>query len=332
MKSPLHEYVHVMTSTSITQLLNQHFACPKCRAARSWTPTARAMVRETSTIQGSACGHCGEEIVVKVPRPTVGQEGVERLAHREYRALCELQRTFPQDTLFGTLEPLGYLEFGDHGILITRKFDGVDLIRYASGLAAECVPGLFRPAGSLLRKLHDSFPKGYQPRSLGVEDKVEYLIQTYGVELRGDTAIRHILDQFTAEAARIGALQLRATWGHGDFKPENVLCNGQKYLILDTQLQGHSAFVYDLASFLDHLLIAGQSIRSSNIRHQYQQAEDEFLTGYGSVSEQELDALRWAQLYFMLHYWGKHRQRGLLSRVYANVKIRPLVQKLANQV
>ncbi len=78
--------------------------------------------------------------------------------------------------------------------------------------------------------------------------------------------MRSIFDQLEEEAERVDAFPLRATWSHGDFKPENVLCDGHKYVILDTQLEGSAAFVYDLASFLDHLLLAGQRVRGSGVR------------------------------------------------------------------
>lgn len=290
------------------------------------------MVREVSTIQGFKCLRCGEEIVVKVPRAVAGSEEGRELALSEYRVLCELQTIFPQDDQFGTLVPLGYLEFDGYGAMITRKFNGVDLIRHASGLPEARKSALFGAAGVLLRKLHDSCPRGYQRRSLGEKDKVAYLANTYGAELRSGQATRTLCDRFAQEAARFGTLQLRATWAHGDFKPENVLCDGHKYLILDTRLDGYGVFVYDLASFLNHLLIAGQSYRGSGIRHGYQRAEEEFLAGYGGVNQQELAALRWAQLYFILHYWGRYRQRGPLPGIYANWRIGPLAQKLAAQL
>ena len=321
-----------MMNANIGRLLNQRFGCPGCHASGNWSAATRAMFREASTIQGFRCRRCGDEIVVKVPRTATRSDRDGQLARKEYRVLCELQATFPQDDQFGSLVPVAYLELDGYGALITRKFDGVDLLRHASKLTADRTRGLFRPAGLLLRKLHDSCPRGYQPQSLGVEDRVAYLARTYGAELRGDPATRIMRDRFEEEAARISTLQLRATWSHGDFKPENVLCDGHKYVILDTQLGGYEAFVYDLASFLDHLLLACHGSPRSGIRHRYQQAEEEFLAGYGGVNRQELSALRWAQLYFMLCYWGRHRQRGPLSGIYANWRIRPLAQKLAAQL
>ena len=324
--------MHVLMNTNIGRLLNQRFECPGCHVSGRWSAAARAMVRVASTIQGFRCRRCGEEIVVKVTRTAACSEAGGQLAQKEYRVLCELQRDFPQDDQFGTLVPLGYLEFDGYGAMITRKFNGVDLVRHVSKLELDRTRGIFRPAGLLLRKLHDSCPRGYQPQSLGVKDKVAYLGQTYGAEFRDNLAMRTMLDQLAEEATRISTVQLHATWSHGDFKPENVLCDGHKYLILDTQLESYGAFVYDLASFLDHLLIAGQRIRGSGIRHQYRQAEEEFLAGYGDVNQQEQAALHWAQLYFMLCYWGRYQQRSPLAAIYANWRIRPLAQKLAAQL
>ncbi len=319
-------------NVNLSRLLNQRFECPGCHASDNWSAITRSMVRQTSTIQGFRCRRCREGIVAKVPRTVAGFEIGRQLAQTEYQVLCELQRAFPQDNQFGTLIPLGYMEFDEYGVMITRKFDGVDLVRHAFRLNTVRAQGLFRPAGHLLRKLHDSCPRGYQSQSLGVADKVAYLTERYGNELRGDPATRIMLDQLDEDAARISGFRLRATWGHGDFKSENILYDGHKYLILDTQLKGYVACVYDLASFLDHLLLAGQGVRGAGIRHHYQLAEEAFLAGYGDVDQHELAALRWAQLYFMLCYWGRYRQRGGLSGIYANWRIRPLAQTLAAQL
>lgn len=318
-----------MMNADIGPFLNQRFECPVCGGSGTWAAAARSMVREVSTIQGFRCRGCGEEVVVKIPRMAAGSSADTQLAQKEYRVLCQLQTAFPQDDQFGTLLPLGYLELDGCGAMVTRKFDGMNLVRHASGLGADGARRLFRSVGLLLRKLHDSCPGGYEPRSLGVRDKIAYLARTYGAELRRDPVMRSIYDQLAEEAERVNAFPLRATWSHGDFKPENVLCDGHKYVILDTQLEGSAAFVYDLASFLDHLLLAGQRVRGSGVRCQYQQAEEDLLAGYGGVSRQELAALRWTQLYFMLCYWGRYRSRGLVRGIYANRRIRPLAQRLA---
>lgn len=318
-------------NANIGQLLNRRFECPGCHASGDWSASARAMIREASTIQGFGCRRCREEIVVKTTRTAACATRGEQLAREEYRVLCELQAVFPQDDEFGTLLPLGYLELEGYGAMITRKFDGVDLVRHAFRLSGSRKRGLFRPAGLLLRRLHDSCPKGYRPQTLRVEDKVAYLARTYGARLRSDRATCNICDQLVEEATRISAVQLRATWSHGDFKPENVLCDGHKYMILDTQLGACGVFVYDLASFLNHLLLASPGFMRSGIGD-YQQVEEEFLKGYGVLNGQELNALRWAQLYFMLCYWGRYRQRGPLSGIYANWRIRPIVKKLAAQL
>lgn len=252
-----------------------------------------------------------------------------QLAQEEYRVLCNLQTNFPQDDRFGTLTPLDYFESESLGLMITRKFDGVDLVRHASRLDASETRGLFHPVGLLLRRLHDSCPAGYGLRTLGLEGKLAYLEETYGAELARDPAVSNIHSQLKQKVARVDALPLRATWSHGDFKPENVLCNGDKYLILDTQLGVSAAFVYDLASFLDHVLLDHPICRRPVLWRRYEEAEEEFLAGYGGLDEQELAALRWVQLYFMLCYWGRYRQRGFFSKKFATWRIRPLVEKLA---
>lgn len=321
-----------MMNPNLAGLLNQRFECPACHSSLRWSGSTRAQVRLGSTIQGFQCRHCSEEIVVKVPRAVLASESGELLARDEYQALCDLQTAFPQDDRFGTLVPLGYLEEDGQCAIITRKFHGVDMLRYASRRSANQTKTLFRDAGVLLRKLHDCCPRGYEAKLLGVCEKVDFLTQTHGAELRRDAAMQRICGQFKEEAERLSALSLRATWGHGDFKPENILCGGHKYIILDTRLGNYGAFVYDLASFLNHLLIASRSSGIRAIHLRYDQAKEEFLAGYGGLNHEERGSLRWAQLYFMLCSWGRYRQRSPLAAIYANWKRRPLVQELAAQL
>lgn len=83
---------------------------------------------------------------------------------------------------------------------------------------------------------------------------------------------------------------LRAIWSHGDSKPQNIPWDGHKYVFLDTLQSDYGAFLYDLVSFLAHLLLAGYGSRCSGIRYCYQRAKEEFLARYVSVSQQVLVA------------------------------------------
>lgn len=321
-----------MKKPNVTQILNKDFTCPGCQTSGNWHKTARPKNRANSTIYRLKCGRCGEEIVAKVPRSGSNPDGARLQARKEYRTLCELQFTFPQSAEYGTLTPLGYLEPDALGVMITRLFNGENLIRQARVLGFTRPSGVFYSAGVWLRKLHDSCPRGYQFRTLDVEGKIGYLERRYGAVWARHGKLHVICERFKERAANIKSIPVRTTWSHGDFKPENVLCDGHKYVALDMQLENYGAFVYDLASFLNHLHLASLGIPGYWIRRDYPQAEKDFLAGYGGLGEQEMSALRWAQLYFALCYFGAYQQRSPIAAIYANWKMRPLANKLAAQL
>lgn len=314
---------------NMERLINQRFECPTCRVSGTWDAAARTMIRDESIIQNFRCRRCHEEVVAKAPRSRGDSKTSKDLATREYLVLRELLTTFPQDDCFGTLTPLACVESEDGAALITQKFDGVDLVQYASRGTAHREVGLCRSAGILLRKLHDSCLRGYERQPLGVQAKLLFLAKTYADDLRRDASMRTLFDALERHGVSLSALRLTTTWSHGDFKPENVLFGGHKFVIMDTTLEGTGPAVYDVASFLNHLLISGKRNTVCKLCGGYQQAEQEFLDGYGGVGEEELTALRWAQLYFMLHYWGRYRKRGALGVTYAKWKIKPIAQNVA---
>lgn len=250
--------------------------------------------------------------------------------HGEYEVLRELQHAFPQDDRFGTPEPLGYLECAGSGIMIMRSFNGGDLARRLRAQDALERNASCRLAGSWLRKLHESDRSGMQTGMLGVADKLDYLTSTYGAVIGDDTATRKAWSLLAREAVHADLQTVPMVRLHGDFKPENMLCNGTKYVGLDIHWQHVGAAVYDLAPFLNHLRLVDRALRSAHADQLLEQAESEFLAGYGGTVP--LRALRWAQLYFALCYLGGYRMRGRAATIYAYFRVRPLVRSLERQL
>src|SRR5690606_5836183 len=190
---------------------------------------------------------------------------------------------------------------------------------------------LFRRSGQLLRLIHDACPRTYPLRSLDVKQKLAYLAQNHGAALRRNRAALVAWRRLEECAPRVGAYKLRWAWGHGDFKPENVLYDGHTLAVFDTTMESYGAFVYDLASFLDHVWLAGFALSLPSRRRRFQELETAFLAGYGGLTSPEIAALRWTQLYFALCYFGRYSSRGMVSALYARWRISPLVKSLMTQ-
>lgn len=314
---------------NIAQVLNGRFDCTHCHDSQGWTPQARTLVRQYSSIHRLRCRHCGERIVVKVVGGRYSSGYARQHARKEYEALCKLQSAFPQDDEYGTLVPLGHFEYAEHGIVITRFAQGEDLGRHMRALDASGMLAACRSAGVWLKKLHESDVRDRE-KHLGAADKISFLSDTYGAVLRGNPGTDAAYELLIQEGERIDAVAVPAVRQHGDFKPDNMLCDGTKYVGLDIRWRSIGAAAYDVAPFLNHLWTDGLSRINSRTRRLYGPAESAFLSGYGDVGD--IRALRWVQLYFALCYMGEYRQRGRVAAGYANWKIRPLVRRLVTQL
>jgi hypothetical protein len=314
---------------NIVRALNARFGCTRCGASDGWTPTARVVVRQYSRIYRLRCAQCGEQVVAKVVGGRYSSEYARVHARKEHESLRELHSKFPQDERFGTLVPLGHLEYAGQGIVITRLVPGQELVHYLRTLNAEGMQAACRSSGVWLKKLHESDVQE-QKKYLGAAEKLEFLADTYGAVLRCDPKIAAACDLLTQEGSKLDATPVFAVRLHGDFKPGNMLFDGIRYVGLDIPWRNIGAAVYDLAPFLNHLWLDGRVMNRSRTRGSYDSLESAFLSGYGNVVD--MHALRWVQLYFALCYMGEYRQRGRLGAVYANWKAWPLVRRLSMQV
>lgn len=290
----------------------------------------RPLPRQNSSIQRLRCARCQEQIVAKASRRGDLRNDALAEARREYETLCALQRVFPQDEHFGTLVSLGYLEASGRGIMITRHFGGDDLARHLRSLGEPGAQKACHAAGVWLRRLHESGATEGQTSMLGVADKLDYLAVNYGAVLRRDRETQAAYRCLEQAGSRIDARKFAGVRQHGDFKPQNMLCDGTRYIGLDIHWQSVGSAVYDLAPFLNHLWLVGRTLGGSPAHRHYRQRESMFLAGYGYGDGAQ--ALHWAQLYFALCHLGAYRQKGRLAAGYASWRIRPLARELANEM
>lgn len=250
-------------------------------------------------------------------------------ARKEYEALCMLQSVFPQDDQYGTLVPLAHLEHAGCGIVVTRLAPGMDLKNYLRTVNAAAMQAACHSCGVWLRKLHGCDAQSQQGQ-LNVADKIGFLSDRYEAALREDRKIADVYELFVEHGSYIDAETAFAVRQHGDFKPDNMLCDGTRYIGLDIRWRTVGVPVYDLAPFLNHLWLDGRLVAGSRKNRLYDTLETAFLSGYGNVGD--MRALRWAQLYFALCYMGEYRLRGRMAAYYAKWKVWPLVGRLAAQL
>jgi hypothetical protein len=316
----------------VAQTLADQFNCTRCHAAGGWLQTEPPALRQNSIVHRLQCANCGDQIVAKVNRanePLAGDEEAGAHLRHEYETLCALQLLFPADSHYGTLEPLGYLESGGDEMVITRLFPGKDLLHYMRKLDPAGVAEACRAAGGWLRALHENGDPGARGRGLDAGDKLDYLTDRYGAVLRENSKTWAAYQRLEQESSRISTSVFGPFKLHGDFKPENMLCDGRRYVGLDVQWRTAGPAVYDLAPFLNHLWLGGYGFGSLANRR-YQLAEAGFLAGYGYPDDMHI--LRWTQLYFALCQLGGYRKRGPLAAGYAHWKVWPLVRRLSRQL
>lgn len=316
------------SSQMLAAEINSHFRCPSCAATRHWHRLDRAHTRENSAIGFFVCRQCDEQIVVKLPLIPGTSLADKSQAAREYRTLQELALRFPQSEEYGTLVPLGHL---DSGMIVTRRFRGHNLKRQGVTSLGKVTTQSLYAAGRWLRLLHDACPRGYMDLAPDTERKLGYLEETYANALRRDHAASAVYARLTDRAAMVRATPLRGSWSHGDYKPENVLYDGRKCVGMDTQLEHYSVFAYDLASFLNHLLMVGPN-PAGHGHHVHARAREQVLAGYGDISAADQRAIVWAQLYFMLCYWGRYQMRRDPSSMYNRWRTLPLLRMLSSQL
>ncbi|HEX7369061.1 MAG TPA: aminoglycoside phosphotransferase family protein [Rhodanobacteraceae bacterium] len=312
--------------------LNRQFECPACHASGSWVQVGKADARQNSTVSKARCMRCDYAVAVKASRTTPDVQVARAELLDEHQTLQRVASTFPQDGPYGTLVPLGYMDTDTGGVMLTRWFPGVDLVSHARTLGADAAEGIWRSAGAWLRQLHLGDPAARCTQPLGTAEKVAHLLETCGAVLRSESRTRLACGVLERAGMYIDELPLPAARLHGDFKPTNMLCDGSRYIGLDIQMKSIGAVAYDLAPFLNHLWLDTRTLRSFGSGRSHHAAEAAFLEGYGCAGEREMQALRWVQLYFALRYLGRYKQRGMLSRVYANRRVMPLVSALTAKV
>ena len=121
----------------------------------------------------------------------------------------------------------------------------------------------------------------------------------------------------TARAA--AAVELPASWIHGDMKSDNLLVDGDAIAGIDLQLADENTIVYDLAPFVNHLHLLAASPRGFIRRKALARMADAFLGAYSPTSAQWRLPIDWLRGYLLLQAVAR-AEGGWADRIALHAK------------
>lgn len=307
---------------NVRTALNQRFRCPVCKEEGAWRSTGALQRRANSTIHWLACGKCGLQVLAKVAGGSISD------LQREFETLRMLHDVLPGGATYRTVTPFACLQLESGTVLIAERIRGADLHAYVRQHGSAKVMRAMCAAGTLLQALHSADPNPGRLQPLDVEDKLEYLSEEYGSVLRRSGAGSAAIAVMTACATSVRLPLLSYVWSHTDYKPANLVYDGERVATFDTHMVVSASYVYDLSYFLTHL---GVAIRTSLHRYDHdevQKLEAAFISGYGPLDPRHRPALDWARLYAALCQLGNHAKRGRIMGAYGAWLLGPQIRTL----
>jgi aminoglycoside phosphotransferase (APT) family kinase protein len=256
--------------------------------------------------------------VKRVVRPRSAEIDPDASA-AEFEALRRLQQKFEQTEQFGTPAPVGHLS--GPAVVVTEFVEGEpvsDRLHCAFPAERELMVGL---AGQWLRRLHDCFEEG--TCEIDVPQKVEAVRGRWSAIGRLDRRVAEALECLQAKGRVVENMTFRRVWLHGDFKAANLLFDGRKMVGLDCSLRHANAPIFDIAPFLNHLVLDRARFRNYGPDDMVA-LENVFLDSYYSREKWNAVAVSWTRLYFLLSYWcssiERHRfLRPIYHRYYSSL-------------
>jgi aminoglycoside phosphotransferase (APT) family kinase protein len=269
--------------------------------------------RDNSRVHRARAGN--REVAIKECFAPKTRDADRALARREFAALRRVAERAGAGNA-APLAPLPLVLCDAHGAYAMTWVYGRPATQALwSSRARDDAARIGRLAGGWLRQFHALHER--PRRTPDFHDKLRTVREI--ATTRGD-------DPLAARAARIlvaradaaAAVEMPASWIHGDMKTDNLLVDGDAVAGLDLQIADDNVVAYDLAPFLNHLTLLRWSPRGITRGAMLKEAAAAFLRAYSDESAGWVLPVEWLRAYLLLQPIARSPgSRGVRARVAA---------------
>src|SRR5690606_3679740 len=188
-------------------------------------------------------------------------------------------------------------------VVVTEWVNGTamtDLLR-SPRCSTAAAKQLASSAGVWLRRFHAAHCVA--PMALDIEHKLEQLESLLESPVGSRSDFRHGLDALRRRAPEAGAQVLPCSWLHGDFKPDNLLCDDGVIVGIDVRARNANSGLYDIAYFINHLHLLACQPRSWRWAVASGAVQRAFMSSYFADDDWPRLPLLWLRLYLLLAVW-----------------------------
>jgi aminoglycoside phosphotransferase (APT) family kinase protein len=261
--------------------------------------------------------------------PTTLEPSAES-AEREFVAL---QRIAASTTAKGrlALAPTPLALCRGHGSYAMSWVDGRSITEalLATSCDATVAVRLGTHAGKWLREFHAL--RALPQRCSDFAAKIPYVRQILATR-EDDTLVRRAAEVLSQNASAAAAIELPASWVHGDMKSDNLLIAEDRVVGLDAQLNHENTVAYDLAPFLNHLRLLRWSGRGFRRRRAAAIVAENFTRSYSTAARDWSLPVAWLRAYLLLQIVAPSdcaaSLRSRIARWPARIELASILKKL----
>lgn len=316
---------------SLLRIINRQFPCPTCGEASEWRTFQPQRSRDNSNTLHAECRRCHTRVFVKQCLSPSARRPDSRRAQREFDALSivskHINRNGPSGRRFSVASPLGLL--GADAIVIQEYIDAVPLADAMRGADAARRTALVGGAAEWLKSFHAAKPSAAGP--VNACAKLATVEQQWRPARKPD--VMAALDALADSADTLNHSKLTRSWLHADFKADNLLVAGDRFFGVEPHAGFVNVVAYDLAPFLNNLLLGSQEFRQRSYRSDFERLEMHFVNTYWERPDPcERYSLAWLRLYHFLSMWHTARRGRPALAWLVNRRFRPHTAALTERL
>jgi aminoglycoside phosphotransferase (APT) family kinase protein len=153
-------------------------------------------------------------------------------------------------------------------------------------------------AGTWLRRFHALRP--LPRRRNDFVAKRPYIRDILAASRTGDALLRRVAEKLLATAPSAAAVEMPASWIHGDMKCDNLLVHDAGMIGLDLQMNHENTVAYDIAPFLNHLFLLRWSARGFRRARDLRDVAHGFLQSYSADAGAWVLPVAWLRAYLLI--------------------------------